>query len=174
MPNHCESDLYLKGPINEVRALRAFMGVDKDPAEFDLGAIAPYPEEFALRDRLAREAQGGDPAAISEYALRYGTPTNGVYMDGFNNGGYEWRNRVWGTKWGAYDVHSERERTIHFTSAWCPPNPGLLVLLSARFPSLRITLKWYESGAAERGEIVCCGASLVRNEQFKYHGRRGG
>jgi|TARA_Y100000033_G_scaffold11131_1_gene10270 hypothetical protein len=54
---------------------------------------------------------------------------------------YEWANREWGTKWGAYDNNSE-DRLYTFTTAWSPPNDEILSMLMEDIPSF--TFFWEE------------------------------
>ncbi len=54
---------------------------------------------------------------------------------------YEWANREWGTKWGAYDNDSE-DRLYTFTTAWSPPNDEILSMLMEDIPSF--TYFWEE------------------------------
>ena len=54
---------------------------------------------------------------------------------------YEWANREWGTKWGAYDNNYE-DCLYTFTTAWSPPNDEILSMLMEDIPSF--TFFWEE------------------------------
>ena len=68
---------------------------------------------------------------------------------------YDWRNRNWGTKWNAYQVHFDQEsQSIHFLTAWDTP---LLVMdkLSHMFPEIKMDLQWADEDIGHNvGHIV--------------------
>lgn len=70
---------------------------------------------------------------------------------------YEWANREWGTKWGAYDNNYE-DCLYTFTTAWSPPNDEILSMLMEDIPSF--TFFWEEEQGygmefeVEDGEIT--------------------
>lgn len=50
---------------------------------------------------------------------------------------YDWANAEWGTKWNAYDasyLHTGKKLTLHFDTAWSPPEPWYEALLAAAQP----------------------------------------
>jgi hypothetical protein len=87
MPNHCENDLYITGPANDVAQVRAAIWTEQ--SEIDFNAIIPYPERYAAMDRDARAfdwSANSDELTRArlraEYRAKYGTE-----KDGFNAGG---------------------------------------------------------------------------------------
>lgn len=178
MPSHCENDLYIDGPAEDVEKLLEFMGVNETPPEFDFGKIIPYPEEYEKKDK-EREELG-----YKGFAEKYGPKA----QDGFNSGGYEWCINHWGTKWGAYQVEKIKGG-ITFQTAWSPPNPNVIGGLHELFPKCSLHLEYFESGSGFCGgySFVCedefypdedgeeWKSGVVRNEwEGIYHGRRGG
>jgi len=182
MPNHCENDLHISGEKADVDKLLAFIGADKEKTEFDFSKIIPYPERFEQMDREMKEAQE-TPEGREAYKAKWGTAS-----DGFNSGGYEWRIREWGTKWGAYDVARRDYEgvVLTFQTAWSPPFP-VIVALAKMFPTVHLSLEYFEQGAAFAGGFQCVPkddwydekepweAGKVTDEwKAKYLGTRGG
>lgn len=179
MPNHCENDLYITGPVGEVNALLCLIGADKDPPDFNCGAVIPYPEEFASRDRDRKELDN------EKFREKYGETAK----DGFNSGGYEWRCENWGTKWGAYQVSNRKDGEtviLSFQSAWSPPSP-VIVALHGKFPACTLHLEYFECGVGYCGGFTCPAKEDYCEEEDgwkpgikasewegAYHGHRGG
>lgn len=90
---------------------------------------------------------------------------------------YSWCTAHWGTKWGANDPEliekGERRARLCFTTAWSPPKP-VVEAMAEQFPSLRITLKYYEGGAGFAGTLEYKGGEVVKDDEREYRGRRGG
>ena len=172
MPNHCESDLYVSGKADGLKAfhLHAISGEVEDI--LDANKYIPYPQEYKDQDELvakAREAaRDGSPDLVkAAWALK----------DGFNSGGYKWCIEHWGTKWGIYSaaVCYKNEITAKYTfqSAWSSPEP-VIKAMSTMFPLLTFKLKWYECGMAQKGMYIYQNGD-VRNKTFgPYTGNRGG
>jgi Ferredoxin-like domain in Api92-like protein len=68
---------------------------------------------------------------------------------------YEWCTENWGTKWNAYSVSAPEllsdRATIQFDTAWSPAIP-VIVRLSAQFPSVELTLRYFDEGWNFAGE----------------------
>jgi len=143
MPNHCENDLYISGPENQVTALLELIGANKEPPEFNFSAVIPYPEKFDRRDKDAKEMKR------EEFTKKYGD-----WKDGFNSGGYEWCIANWGTKWGAYQVARRDYESIciTFQTAWSPA-PKIIAELHKRFPDCRLSLEYFECGMGFSGGV---------------------
>lgn len=186
MPNHCENDLHITGPADQVAALLAHIGADQTPPKFDFDTLIPYPSPFRemdaeyeiisrAGDAAGDAATGGWPAmddpdaaqkrvvyrkaqqsAMVSLAQQYRKKWN-TDRDGFNSGGYEWRIRHWGTKWGAYDVARrdyDGDVIVTFQTAWSPPALALISALHRLFPQCNLELEYFE-----RGMGYCGGAS---------------
>ena len=153
MPNHCEQDLTVRGPIADVDAfLTSCTKIDNDDTVLDCNAIIPYPQRYRDMDATAKLATD------------------------------EWCVKNWGTKWGAYDgipvrvtMRGKRKTArLSFSSAWEPIGSRIWNELTTRFPTLLFTLRYYEGGVGFQGEYAVKGTSIVREFKKPYRGQRGG
>lgn len=146
MPNHCHNDLYVDGPKEDVDALLRLVGSDREAPEFNCGAVIPYPEHWAKLDKDMAEL------GWKGFEDRYGKGAK----DGFNSGGYEWRIKNWGTKWGAYNVKRRDYGgvCVTFQSAWSAPAP-VIEALHKLFPKCSLHLEWFERGMEKCGGFSC-------------------
>ena len=171
MPNWCENDLKVRGPVGDVEA---FLTLMKGESLFDFGKVLPYPEHFRRLDEIA-------DAWDQEHKEDLDKELGPRPADGFNSGGYEWCIANWGTKWPAAAVRIEAgketagrlEVVIHFSTAWSPPKPVIL-RASDLFPSLRFVLRYFEAGAGFQGEYALKYGECIRDESSSYRGSRGG
>lgn len=188
MPNHCSNDLRVKGKPEEIKKFFEFarkdldkvdalksaveivadkLGIEEKPyGHMEAGNFIPYPKKFSDADKAAEIARKENPKNW------------GKIKDGYNNGGYEWCIKNWGTKWGMYDFSevksTKTSSVVSFSSAWSPPMPVILKM-SEMFPSLTFMLRYYECGAGYKGMYECKGGEVL-NESYsdKYRGPRGG
>jgi len=170
MPNHVEQDLWVSGPVEDIKKFMEFAVETANDNELLLSAnkFLPYPEEYRKLDELAEEQR-----KLGNY----------TFQDGFNSGGYEWCRRVWGTKWGIYDcVRSiptsfgkRKKGTVFYTfqSAWSPATK-IIFAMSQQFPTLNFKLKYYECGMQYKGIFRVEAGSVLENTESTYSGRRGG
>lgn len=161
MPNHCENDLYISGPKEDVERLLALVGADKPDPEFDFNAVLPYPASFKERDDEMRalQEQHGWAKGHDLFGAKYGAGAK----DGYNSGGYEWCCKTWGTKWNAYEV-ARRDYggpCVTFQTAWNPPVP-VIAELHRLFPMLTLSLEYFELG------VAFCGGVTFRPEDDHY------
>jgi hypothetical protein len=181
MPNWCENDLYISGPRDQVDALLTLMGDD-----FDFNAVLPYPAELRQRDDDARawEKEHGWVKAREMLREKYGGDA-----DGYNAGGYEWCVSAWGTKWPAKDAQRRDlggQVCVSFETPWGPPVP-VVAELHRQFPTLTLSLEFFERGMAFAGGVTfCCEEDFYREGQVwaagvpceewkgEYRGERGG
>ena len=191
MPNHCETDMYIRGSDEDVTAFAKWLE-EIEPLNRDIcRALLPYPEHFAKMDEEAavfnwssKEDEATRKAAAEAYQAKYGHT-----KDGYNSGGYEWCNTNWGTKWGIYDVdftpHTKRGALLSFQSAWSPPSVAVFQALAKKFPNLTFEIEYFEGGAAYCGgmtfwsEHECEDYERVHGEPDSqwsgdYSGSRGG
>ena len=160
MPNHCETDMYIRGSDEDVTAFAKWLE-EIEPLNRDIcRALLPYPEHFAKMDEEAavfswssKEDEATRKAAAEAYQAKYGHT-----KDGYNSGGYEWCNGKWGTKWGIYDVdftpHTKRGALFAFQSAWSPPSVAVFQALAKKFPNLTFEIEYFEGGAAYCGGMM--------------------
>ena len=189
MPNHCETDMYIRGAKEDVDAFAKW--IEEIEGEI-CRALIPYPEPYKTMDEEARAFSffGGEQdkekrqAAEDAYKAKYGHT-----KDGYNSGGYNWCCEAWGTKWGIYDAEftpeTRRGALLSFKSAWSPPSTAVFRALSEKFPNLTFELEWFEGGAAYCGgvtffsteECAECEREFgtpYREWSGKYHGSWGG
>ena len=168
MPNWCVNKLTVEGPKTErARFFRAASGLQphesiierlngREPPTLDFNVFIPYPAHFTELDALAEaERKKG----------------NNHVKDGFNQGGYEWCIKHWGTKWNV-DC-TRRGNVLRFETAWSPPLP-VMAAMATRFPALTFTLRYYEGGQGFQGKAVWRDGKEVENVQKAYHGNLGG
>ena len=172
MPNHCDNDLYVRGPKAAVTALLA-QYVTPD-GELDCNAVLPYPAEYAAQDAAARAWMVATPAERDALGP--------CPKDGFNSGGYEWCCTNWGTKWGTYSASPPLEQValpghrrvkLNFLSAWGPPLP-VVEALARLCPEVNLTLRYYECGMAFKGVLKVRGREVLEASEGNYTGTRGG
>jgi len=173
MPNWCECDFYISGPKEEVE--RYLETVKGEESVFDFNQLAPYPERFRGLDGQMHEWLRKPPEE------REALPP----LDGFNQGGYEWRIANWGTKWNANDVRLVHESTwqnegrpalsvlVTFETAWAPPLP-IVMKASEQFPELEFELRYFEGRMEFNGIFACKRGEVTRDEDGPYFGMRGG
>lgn len=192
MPNHCETDMYIRGPQEKVDEFAKWLE-EIEPQERDIcRVLLPYPEPFKTMDEEARvfawDAQTDEAtrkAALEVYQAKYGHTKNG-----YNSGGYEWCKQNWGTKWGIYEVDftpdaGKRGSLLSFRSAWSPPANRVFQALSEKFPDLTFEIEYFEGGAAYCGgatfhakaeceDYECTFGEPTQVWSGEYGGSRGG
>ncbi len=171
MPNWCENDLYVRGTKEELAKFKeAVKGTNHQGEEVLITEekIIPYPDKFKELDRVAAEYHKAHPAPEDYFKGP---------KDGFNQGGYEWCNENWGTKWGFGNVElrSEEDQELEygFETAWAPPEP-LIKKLGEMFPQLEFELKYFEAGAGYSGVLRIVKGKVVEEHSGEYSGSRGG
>lgn len=133
MPNHCGNRLTVTG---DFKARDAFVQAvkgdtereDEEPKQLDFNKILPQPED------VDRWVPPGPPSPMQ------------LFIGG---GCISWRNHYWGTKWGAYDtilVHNEEKTVYTFLTAWAPPNGNFMRAMVAKFPDVKLDLRFAERG----------------------------
>jgi len=162
MPNWCDNDLTITGPKATLTAIAKLIGLTDETPVFDFNRVIEYPQEYAEADKKASASR-----------------TNGDWSvpDGYNHGGYNWCVQKWGTKWNVGDdVHIkslEPSIRLNFNTAWGPPE-GVIKTLARQFPTVKISLRYFECGAAFQGRLVIEKGDILEEETKDYHGRRGG
>lgn len=155
MPNHISNIVHIevskenwKQGEEAMKAIREFMKSDESP--FDFNKLIPYPEEFEKLDK-AREA-----------ARAAGVKWDKLPKDGFNQGGYEWCSKNWGTKWNAYEIGFDYD-TIAFQTAWATPRP-IWKALSAKFPDVTIMIEYADEDRGNNCGILRCRSGVIYHE----------
>jgi hypothetical protein len=189
MPNYCECEMDLRGPIEEVSAALELIGATGEHPDFNFDAVIPYPDPFRSMDaefpgRPGKTTRENYDQEWRAYRARYGTES-----DGYNSGGYEWCIENWGTKWSAsapIRVHQRNQHSarVSFRTAWSAPVP-VVVALARRFPLVTVELHYFERGAEVCGGFTVYSVSdaedyeeqpgvVARVWTGKYKGSRGG
>ena len=197
MPNHVATNLIITGPTADVR--RFVTAVDRSKVvnegkTFAFDGVVPMPEELhgttspvriqtqAEIDKLwADYNQQKEAGTLKEWQLQEGRPWGlGITQEASNaliakygtNNWYDWANRNWGTKWGAYDstewviVEGENGNataTISYNTAWSPATP-FYERASALFPTLT-----FDTEYADEGGGFVCETSYVNGEVTEDH-----
>ena len=188
MPNHCENDLYVSGPAEELQAFIEFaQGPRGSTASLQevlpLSAhkFVPVPDEFWQNDYLCatcghRQPEGQGPEPISNQCPN---GCEGHMKAAYNRGGYEWCIANWGTKWGLYEVEVLEEDPAQgrleytFQTAWSPPIP-VVEAMAKRYPKLTFALDYFESGGGFMGSCEYQHGDEGESGSAPYHGPRGG
>ena len=161
MPNWCYNELIV---IGKGVAKFAEFAKTKDKA-LSFNNFIPYPKKYAKLDRIAKKWEEEHPD----------NPYEGP-KDGYNQGGYEWCYKHWGTKWdassidddcdcGQLSIYDDKTKllevmTYHFDTAWCPPEP-VIYKMAEMFPHLRFELYYSEEGEAFRGELIIANGDVI-------------
>lgn len=179
MPNWCSNELIITGPKRDrERFVKHAAGENRHGIECVLNedAFIPYPKKYQDKDIAARDAEAKwdeeykaagikeENEATNAEILVYGKkwkewkaahPYPDI-KDGFNQGGYEWCCKNWGTKWGFCEpaLHKKHCSLLYtFDSAWAPPVP-LIAKMSEMFLTLTFTVIWEEEGG-NNGKFIC-------------------
>ena len=85
---------------------------------------------------------------------------------------YGWKNKNWGTKWGAYD-EGEWEingdtATIAYQTAWSPATP-FYMKVSQKFPTLAFTHKYSDEGGGFVGWETIENGEITANEDPEWN-----
>lgn len=163
MPNHCSNDLRITG---SPKLIDLFFETVKGPEKLiDASKIIPYPKKFADADARAEEARKKTGEIFTDVA------------DGYNNGGYEWCCKHWGTKWGLYNFTEvkrfKRSAVVTFDTAWSPPSP-IIKEASNRFPQLTFLMRSYECGCGYKAILEVKAGIVLTDQTLPYNGSRGG
>jgi len=147
MPNHVYNVMKISGPLKELKAFKDF-------------------------------AEGKNPWSQQEQELCCAKfiPPPQTAIDDYNDFGYDFCRKEWGTKWGCYNVQVElykRSLIYWFDSAWSPPCPVVKVM-SKKFKTLLFNLHYRECGMCFQGWLKCKGGEVLLDKKADYHGKEGG
>ena len=175
MPNWCDNTLKITGKEAELKRFMAFG--KSDTCVLDMNAFIPYPPEYKEKDKASNDWMDKADA----FAKKHGCDqwwcgdkltdelrtefiaTNGEQpKDGYNQGGYEWCIKHWGTKWSFVDTELQEDITrpknksitYNANTAWAPPLP-LIIKMSELFPTLTFRIKYQEQGMGFSGSMKC-------------------
>ena len=157
MPNWCNNNLTLTGPVDQVEAaLLAARGQEGET--ISLQTILPVPDDLMR----AEEVRTDWPSLTTLVAA----PTRSE-----DDSAYAWRVRNWGTKW---DVDAEvcsdemldatvRSVLLQFSSAWAPPL-GAIEKWARQFSAVEFKMYYHEPGMDFGGEMYVHGDKVEFKE----------
>jgi len=193
MPNWCENDLRITGSKKELKRFKAFAKGTEEDELLSCEKFIPYPDKFKKQDELANK-NGKLRQDLIDKLIKKGTPEDKArekafkdfpaIPDGFNQGGYDWCVKNWGTKWGFCDIHLEEENLsdkedkyneflYSFNTAWSPATP-VIQKMGEMFPLLEFDLRYFEQGAGFNGIFWMKDGKVEQDKTGEYFGNRGG
>lgn len=144
IPNWCTNIVTFK--IKDFKYKKNFLKLlndldyDGKTVNMDFNKFIPYPKKYRDADKI--HSQGL------------------TKTDGYNNGGYEWCCKNWGTKWNAHGTEEINEDlsmlgklTISFETAWAPPEP-IFRFMAKKYKGIKIQLKFWVEGFEDVSETV--------------------
>ena len=144
MPNHCTNYLQVDGTAEDVKS---FMDAVSVPTTHDeeyqiCRTLLPLPED-------AHKTIDGGTVSV------------------FSDTGYDTALRLWGTKWGDYDVQllessNPLSANFFYLTAWSPMTEAL-VSISQMYPNLTFRQAYIEEGCG------FCGGEVIQNGEIKIH-----
>ena len=153
IPNYVYSTLSLEGNAEDIKLFREKFEFD---GKLQATKVIPYPRELELLDKKHNES-GDKLTEVEERELTL-IALEGKYnlkRDGFNQGGYDWNCKNWGTKWGFCDCEIEDadgyDFMYSFSTAWSPITPVILEM-SKQFPKITFTYFCDEESGEFRDE----------------------
>jgi len=179
MPNWCDCELTITGPVEELIRFREGVNRSADKPYLDILA-SYYPVPQALEGILTGYRREEDGAWIDIYsrvqrdgkridlsleerktlARRYGASSAN-----------EWRCAFWGSKWGdchtelcagLEDAESPDALVYFFDGAWNCPCPGFREV-SKQFPLLTFSITYHEERMGFAGSYVCRNGKVLKN-----------
>jgi len=192
MPNWCQNDLEVTGPLKELKRFFKHAQSDKiDPNRFDgkpepldMEKFIPYPKKYKEKDEAKNrlEMQEQFECEKADYKnmdiaqqnyFDFLNPRKSQEMkDGFNEGGYEWCVANRGTKWNfcdtgcnvddIEDIKDAGYLQYYFQTAWSPPCP-VIAKMAEMFPKLKFVLEYSETGCAFKGTMVCENGEVIED-----------
>ena len=144
MPNHCTNTLIVSGK-------------DKESVDEFVSTVNRIPEDWT-QNRREIESFGKDKPNTEKVILDFGAtvPFTRHKHKSYQDFGYDWQIKNWGTKWNAYETFVQQIDDTNvqygFDTAWSPPEAWLQVT-ALKFPKLRFTLKYEEEGMGYFGYL---------------------
>lgn len=166
MPNWCSNSIEISGDKADVKALTDLLKTGQGTG-LDFNLFIPYPEKFAVADKITHEAFEKEKARAK--ASNDDINWDVIPKDGYNSGGYEWCCSNWGTKWNAMDALVDIDKhggavTIEMDTAWSPPIP-VIAKMAEMFPKLNISMLYEEAGMGFAGGVWFENGELVDSEE---------
>lgn len=145
MPNWCSNEIDVIGDPNNVKEFKLFVrkaNLTNDDVDKELfNSLVPMPKKLE-----ETESRHDDEA---EFAKALSGNKKKKYTNWYN-----WRLAHWGTKWDvdpAVDFVNDNQIKMWYETAWSPANE-VWEIVTKKFPSLTIKVKYYEEGMGFIGE----------------------
>ncbi len=189
MPNWCSNDLRITGDLKELKRFKQFAEGTFEGQKELLSAdkFIPYPKEYKEKDEKATEQD----KLREDYIAKHGRTDKAKeeawekypsLSTGFNDGGYAWCIKNWGTQWGF--CHTELleeadfkdgngELFYSFDTAWSPALP-VIKTMGKMFPLLTFDLRYFEQGEGFNGMLRIEKGKVTHDKTGEYFGDRGG
>lgn len=149
MPNWCQCDLTVSGPVRTVIDLLRY--ARGEHGWFDFGRFVPEPD-------APTRPEPGRPAADLDWRVA--------------NWGTKWNAR--NTRHGRVTGQGEAAAVlVQFATAWTPPKPVIRRAVEL-FPVLTFDLRYFETGCCFCGRFCCARGGVIADETGDYTGPRGG
>lgn len=124
-----------------------------------------------LKNLADKAAENNEKEDLSLLRAFIPMPEEYVSFEGYNNGGYEWCIRNWGTKWAESSIEmsgnvfgNTGQIIYQFDSPWNPPEIGYQKI-SEMFPYLTFIHYWDEPGLQFCGISVTIGGDQIMIEE---------
>jgi hypothetical protein len=194
MPNHVSTILKLSGDSKQIKKFIADIKV-KGKEEYDFDLLLPVPVELqntTSPTRIVSEAEYQQAVAKAEAAkeafkrgeirqieLEFSLqlPITQAMSDDFKNrfgfdNWYEWRLKIYGTKWGMYNVEFDGVDGFSYDTAWSPASEYFLTV-SKKYPKVNFTHEFADEGGGFVGFETICNGQTILAEDFDWHSRKG-
>ena len=156
MPNWCENDLTIEGPVDDLRKFK----------EAAIGKGAKYKVDMNLPPEF-RSTDEPPESMLSFHALCPVPPK--VLAETFNDVGYDWQVNNWGTKWQPDIAEFEDNIDLdppsliyRFLTAWSPPEE-IFKTIAPNWPTLTFTLEYREEGMDFEGVLQLNGDKVLQD-----------
>ena len=160
MPNHVWNTLTVSGEKDEVTKF----------VEFAEGEYPWREGNESWNEDVERE--------IDKLSCNSFIPAPQEAINNYSNVGYEWCIKIWGTKWGCYDVSIEGNSSgtsvwYGFNTAWSPPVPVVYKMIEM-FPDLRFCLHFREGATGFQGWVKGVKGIVTVDKTASYSWQEGG
>ena len=172
MPNYVYSTLSLGGSNDDISKFREKFEVN---GELKATNVIPYPRDLEILDKKGNgyTLTDDEEKELTLIGLEGKYDTN---KDGFNQGGYDWNCKNWGTKWGFCDCSveelSEDYIKYDFSTAWSPITT-VIIEMSKQFPDITFEYFCDEESGEFRFEATYRGGDEIDYDD-KTHELEGG
>ena len=177
MPNHCNNRLTILGPPERVKAFVA--KANGAQQRYKASSIDIHWWKEACNKA---KAQGEEPPIhpnlkidTSVFSFHQLVPIPAATMKkAYYPDGYQAEHRLWGVKWGAYQVKlvysNEKGAEYEFDTAWAPPEV-FLERVSYKWPDLIFVCSWAEEFPT-RGRFIARNGEISENVSEETQGQK--